>query len=361
MKLNIQTKDSNYPIVFNNSFQNLQVLFEEIRLVGNKICIITDDNVDPLYGDMLENELINISPRIIKYSITPGEEAKTLDTVHKIYSYCLSNQFDRQSVIVALGGGIVGDIAGFVAATYMRGIKFIQIPTTLLSQNDSSVGGKVGVNFQKYKNMIGAFYQPQLVYMNTSVLETLSDKEFASGMSEVIKHGLIRDRDFYNYLIDNANLIRAIDHDTISYMNHRSCSIKGDIVSKDEKEGSIRKYLNFGHTIGHAIETLSNFRYLHGEAVALGMIAACHISFQRNMLSKLELNSIVNTLKLYNLPVVLESLSSEDIYKQLFYDKKVSNNKIIFILLNGIGDCVEANDVRKEEILEGIEFIKRGA
>lgn len=360
MRLNITTKDSEYPIVFNSSFDQLQTVFEEIELAGNKICIVTDNNVDPLYGDIVENELLKICPRIIKYIIGPGEESKNLNTVEEIYSKCLANQFDRQSVIVALGGGIVGDIAGFVASTYMRGIRFVQIPTTLLSQNDSSVGGKVGVNFNKYKNMIGAFYQPELVYMNTSVLRTLSDREFAAGMSEVIKHGLIQDQSFFDYLIHNVTLIKIKDHQTISQMNYQSCLIKGEIVSQDEKESSIRKKLNFGHTIGHAIETLSNFDYLHGEGVALGIIAAAHISWQRKTLTDEDLSRIISMLKLYDLPTQLSSLVPEDIYKQLFYDKKVSKEKVVFILLNGIGNCFEVNNVTKEEILNSISFLQKG-
>ena len=360
MKLHIQTKDSQYPIVFNNSFESLEASFKESGLLGNKVCIITDHNVDPLYGDFVEHMFIRLGSRVIKYSISPGEDSKNLNTVEQIYSKCLQNQFDRQSVIVALGGGIVGDIAGFVAATYLRGINFIQIPTTLLAQNDSSVGGKVGVNYKNHKNMVGAFYQPRIVYMNTEVLSTLSRREFASGMSEVIKHGLIRDRSFYDYINDNVNLIKALDHQTISYMNYTSCSIKGDIVNQDEKEGSIRKILNFGHTIGHAIETLSNFEYLHGEGVSLGIVAAAHISLQRNMLTQEEYMGIINTLQLYNLPIRLTNISAEDIYDQLFFDKKVSGNKVVFILLNGIGNCVEVNNVTKEEILKSISYLQKG-
>ncbi len=349
-----------YPIIFNHSFENLQAIFKELGSLGNKICIVTDDNVDPLYGDIVENELLKLGSWVIKFSIVPGEDSKNLKTVEAIYSKCLENQFDRQSVIVALGGGIVGDIAGFVASTYLRGIKFIQIPTTLLAQNDSSVGGKVGVNYKNHKNMIGAFYQPQMVYMNTEVLSTLSRREFASGMSEVIKHGLIKDASFYHYLIDNVNLIKAIDHQTISHMNYTSCSIKGDVVSQDEKEGSIRKILNFGHTIGHAIETLSNFEYLHGEGVSLGILAAAHISWQRSMLTDAEFSSILSTLQLYNLPIRLSGILPEDIYKQLFYDKKVSKNTLVFMLLNGIGDCLEVNNVTKEEIFKSIGYLHKG-
>ncbi len=360
MKLHIQTKDSDYPIIFNNSFEGLENELKEIGLLGNKICIITDDNVDPLYGDFVENFFIRLGSRVIKYSISPGEDSKNLNTVEQIYSKCLQSQFDRKSVIVALGGGIVGDVAGFVASTYLRGINFIQIPTTLLAQNDSSVGGKVGVNYKKHKNMVGAFYQPKMVYMNTEVLSTLSRREFASGMSEVIKHGLIRDRAFYNYINDNVYLIKTLDHQTISHMNYTSCSIKGDVVKQDEREGSIRKILNFGHTIGHAIETLSNFDYLHGEGVSLGIVAAAHISLQRGMLTHVEYISIINTLELYNLPTRLTNILSEDIYNQLFYDKKVSENKVIFILLNGIGNCVEVNNVTKQEVLKSITYLQKG-
>ena len=360
MTLHIRTRDNHYPIVFHNAFDHLHKTFEEIGCLAKKICIVTDENVDPLYGEMVEHELLKLGSKVIKYSFVPGEGSKNLKTIEEIYAKCLDNQFDRQSVIVALGGGIVGDVAGFVASTYLRGIRFVQIPTTLLAQNDSSVGGKVGVNYKNHKNMVGAFYQPQMVYMNTAVLSTLPDREFASGMSEVIKHGLIRDESFYQYLTDHVGLIKAIDHQTIAQMNYHSCTIKGDVVSQDEREGSIRKILNFGHTVGHAIETLSNFAYLHGEAVSLGIVAAAYISKERNMLSQDEFKSILKTLDLYDLPIKLSGIDPEAIYQQLFYDKKVSKEKIVFILLNGIGNCVEVNNVTKEEILRSIAYLQKG-
>ena len=360
MKLHIQTGDQGYPIVFNQSFDQLVDELKNNTSLAKQICLVTDENVDALYGELVENTLLGLGSQLVKYVFGPGEESKNLDTIKEIYNLCLDNHFDRQSLVVALGGGIVGDVAGFVASTYMRGIDFIQIPTSLLAQNDSSVGGKVGVNLHKHKNMIGAFYQPKLVYMNTEVLASLPAREFASGMSEVIKHGLIRDQSFYNYLIDHLDSIKDLDHDTIANMNYISCSIKGDVVSQDEKEGSIRKILNFGHTIGHAIETLSNFEYLHGEAVSLGMIAASHISLQRNLLKKEEFAKIVETLSLYDLPTKLSAMLPEDIYNQLFYDKKVFNNKVVFILLDGIGSCIEVNNVSKEEILQSIGFLQKG-
>lgn len=359
MKLNIHTPDHIYPIVFYNSFDSLQETFKEIGLPLQKLCIITDTNVDLLYGDEVKQALESFCKKVVKYTIKAGEGSKHLQTVEDIYSFCIEHQFDRQSTIVALGGGVVGDIAGFVAATYMRGINFVQIPTTLLAQNDSSVGGKVGVDFQNHKNMIGAFYQPKIVYMNTKVLSTLPTREFAAGMAEIIKHGLIRDKEFYNFIIENSQLINAINHEKITQMNFTSCKIKGDVVGQDEKETSLRKILNFGHTIGHAIETLSNFEYLHGECVSLGIVAAAHISLQRNMISDNDFQDIQTTLKLYNLPIGLKDLNSDDIYAQLFYDKKVSDSKVVFILLTGIGECIEVNDVTKDEVLKSIEYLKK--
>ena len=360
MKLYIEAGEHRYPIILSDSFDSLGDTFKEIGILPKKICMITDTNVDPLYGDMVKEYLSDFCENVIKYAIPAGEGSKHLETVEKIYEFCLLHQFDRQSVIVALGGGVVGDLGGFVAATYMRGIKFIQIPTTLLAQNDSSVGGKVGVDFKNHKNMIGAFYQPEMVYMNTAVLSTLSHRDFASGMAEIIKHGLIRDKAFYDSLKDQVDEIKANKHKAIARMNLVSCQIKGDVVSQDEKEGSIRKILNFGHTIGHAIETLSNFKYLHGEAVSLGIVAAAYISFKRDMLTKLELNSIIEMLELYDLPTTLTSLLAEDIYHQLFYDKKVHNSAVVFILLNGIGNCVEVNNVTKEEVINSIAYLQKG-
>lgn len=359
MELTINTKDHSYPIVFYNSFDHLPDMLNKINLSSKKIIIITDSNVDMLYGEQVIKTLSSRSQTVIKYAIAAGEDSKHLGTVEKIYSFCLEHQLDRQSVIVALGGGVVGDIAGFVASTYMRGIPFVQIPTTVLAQNDSSVGGKVGVDFHNHKNMIGAFYQPRLVYMNTTVLNSLPKREFASGMSEVIKHGLIQDKAFYSYIFENVLEIQSIDHNIISEMNFISCNIKGYVVGKDEKEQSLRKILNYGHTIGHAIETLSNFEYLHGECVSLGMLAAAYISLKRNMLTKDDFNSIEKLLQLYDLPIKLPILSAEDIYEQMFYDKKVLNDTVIFILLSGIGSCIEVNDVTKEEIINSIEYLQK--
>ncbi len=360
MKLYIETKQDRYPIVLHESFEHLTQALIEVGLPSGKICIVTDSQVDPLYGESVKKHLLDLNKQVVKYVIPAGESSKHLETVEGIYEFCLSHQFDRQSTIVALGGGVVGDIAGFVASTYMRGIGFIQVPTTLLAQNDSSVGGKVGVDFNNHKNMIGAFYQPQLVYMSTQVLSTLSKRDFASGMSEVIKHGLIRDRSFYKFLQDNVANIRDLDHEMITKMNTRSCQIKGQVVSQDEKEGSIRKILNFGHTIGHAIETLSDFQYLHGEAVSLGILAAAYISLKRKLITQEEMASIEKTLELYQLPTTLSSLLPEAIYRQLFYDKKVANDTVVFILLKGIGDCIEVNNVSKEEILNSISYLQKG-
>lgn len=360
MKLYIEAGNHTYPIILNNLLDNLSDAIKEIGLAPGKICIVTDTNVDPLYGDSVKKQLSTICEDVIKYVIPAGEAFKHLNTVENIYDFCLSHQLDRQSAIVALGGGVVGDIAGFVASTYMRGIGFIQIPTTLLAQNDSSVGGKVGVDFKKHKNIIGSFYQPQMVYMSTATLSTLSKRDFSSGMAEIIKHGLIRDESFYTYLKDHADEIKLVEHKQVTYMNATSCQIKGDVVKQDEKEGSIRKILNFGHTIGHAIETLSDFRYLHGEAVSLGIIAASYISLKRDLITDHEFKGIVEVLKLYNLPTTLTGLLAEDIYQQLFYDKKVFKGAVIFILLSGIGDCIEVNNVTKEEILNSIGYLQKG-
>ena len=360
MELYIEAGQHRYPIILRDSFDALEDSIKKAGISPQKVCIVADTNVDPLYGDIVKEHLSQFCRHVVKYAIPAGESSKHLETVEKVYEFCLSHQFDRQSVIVALGGGVVGDLGGFVASTYMRGIGFIQIPTTLLAQNDSSVGGKVGVDFKNHKNMIGAFYQPQLVYMNTATLLTLSERDFASGMAEVIKHGLIRDKVFYNSLKGQAALVKAMDYQAISQVNLTSCRIKGDVVAQDEKEGSIRKILNFGHTIGHAIETLSDFGYLHGEAVSLGMVAVAYISFKRDMLTKLELSSIIDMLQLYDLPTHLSSLLAEDIYEQLFFDKKISNNTMVFILLNGIGDCVEVNNITKEEIINSIGYLQKG-
>ena len=261
---------------------------------SQKICIVTDSNVAPLYArdvqDLLEKEF----DTVILHTFEAGEHNKNLETVNSLYQTLIEQHFDRQDLLVALGGGVVGDLTGFAAATYLRGIDFIQVPTSLLSEVDSSIGGKTGVDFMQYKNMVGAFYQPKLVYMNLNVLKTLPKDQLISGFGEILKHGLIRNYDYFLWMNEHEKEILALDYNTLEEMVYQSCLIKRDVVERDPKEKGERALLNFGHTIGHAVEKLSDFGLSHGVCVGLGMVAASYISCQQGNLTKEQLLELLH-------------------------------------------------------------------
>lgn len=261
-----------YPIYFEEGFDRLKDAIRTEGLEGRNLCIVTDTHVEPLYAEEVKRVLTRVAAKVSVFVFEAGEKNKNLNTVQQLYKALIENQLDRKSLVVALGGGVVGDLSGFGAATYLRGIDFIQIPTTLLSQVDSSVGGKTGVDFDQYKNMVGAFHQPRLVYMNMNTLRTLPMVEFACGMGEVLKTGLICDADFYEYVLAEHKAIRALDTKALARMIRRCCEIKAGVVERDPKEKGERALLNLGHTIGHAVEKLKNFKLLHGQCVAIGLV-----------------------------------------------------------------------------------------
>ena len=274
-----------------------------------------------------------------------------------MYKALIENQLDRKSLVVALGGGVVGDLSGFGAATYLRGIDFIQIPTTLLSQVDSSVGGKTGVDLDQYKNMVGAFHQPRLVYMNMNTLKSLPPVEFACGMGEVLKTGLICDADFYEYVLANHEAIRALDTAALAKMIRRCCEIKAGVVERDPKEQGERALLNLGHTVGHAVEKLKDFQLLHGQCVAIGLVSAAYISWKRDLLTEEEYNRIREGCLLYDLPVSAEGLDETAVLAATKKDKKMEQGQIKFVLMKGIGSSFIDRSVSDEELLEGIREI----
>ena len=277
--------------------------------------------------------------------------------MQQLYKALIENQLDRKSLVVALGGGVVGDLSGFGAATYLRGIDFIQIPTTLLSQVDSSVGGKTGVDLDQYKNMVGAFHQPRLVYMNMNTLKSLPAVEFACGMGEVLKTGLICDADFYEYVLANHEAIRTLDTAALAKMIRRCCEIKAGVVERDPKEQGERALLNLGHTVGHAVEKLKDFQLLHGQCVAIGLVAAAYISWKRDLLTEAEYNRIREGCLLYDLPVSAEGLDEAAVLAATKKDKKMEQGQIKFVLMKGIGSSFIDRSVSDEELLEGIREI----
>lgn len=346
-----------YDIVFAKDFQGLLEELKELEVSNRRLCIITDSNVDKLYGEEVQKLLEGNCLKVAKYAFPAGEENKNLDTVKEVYKYLIEEGFDRKDILLALGGGVVGDLTGYVAATYLRGVDYIQIPTTLLAQTDSSIGGKTGVDFDGYKNMVGAFKMPRLVYQNLSVLKTLDDRQFFSGFAEVMKHGLIKDAIFYEWLIENMYEICERDLDVLEEMLMRSCSVKKLVVEKDPTEQGDRALLNLGHTIGHAIEKAKNFELFHGECVALGIVAAAYISWKKEMLSMDEYYEIRDMFVPFYLPITVEDIVPEEILKLTKSDKKMESGKIKFVLLKKIGKAVIDKTVTDDEILAAVNEI----
>lgn len=346
-----------YNIVIEQSFDKLAEEFDKLGVTGRKLCIVSDSNVAPLYAKYVEDQLSKTGNKVFTYVFEAGEANKNLDTVEDVYEFLIKNHFDRKDMLVALGGGVVGDLTGFTAATYLRGISFIQVPTSLLAQVDSSIGGKTGVDFRAYKNMVGAFYHPKLVYMNISVLKSLSDRLFNSGFGEIIKHGLIKDAAYYEWLRDNISNIKSRNSDALEQMIYVSCNIKREVVEKDPKEKGDRALLNYGHTLGHAIEKLMNFTLYHGECVTLGMIAALRISVNRGYISQKEYEDVLDMFKLYEFPVTVSGINADDVVKVSKSDKKMDAGKIKFILLNSIGNAYIDYDVSDIEMKEALKSV----
>lgn len=351
--------DFYYPIYFKNSFKDLKDALAAEDLLGRQVCIVTDSHVAPLYLEQVQKALESASGKTAAFVFEAGEANKNLDTVQSLYQFLIKNKTDRKGLLVALGGGVVGDLTGFAAATYLRGIDFIQIPTTLLSQVDSSVGGKTGVDFQQYKNMVGAFHQPRLVYMNMETLKTLPPQEFACGMGEVLKTGLICDKEFFRAVCTNHREIHSLDNESLASVIQRCCQIKAAVVERDPREQGDRALLNLGHTVGHAVEKLKDFQLLHGQCVAVGMAAAAFISRSRGLLTEEEYQEILAGCRLYALPVDVEGLQPEQVLEATRNDKKMEKGQIKFILMKGIGETFIDRSVSEQELLEGIREILR--
>ena len=357
-RLEVTVKNgTNYDIVFEQSFDGLKEELERLDLTGKKTCIVTDDIVEPLYAKAVQEILESAGNEVTVFVFKNGEVSKNLDTVQNLYEQLVQDKLDRKSFLVALGGGVVGDMSGFAAATYLRGIDFIQVPTTLLSMVDSSVGGKTGVDFRQYKNMVGAFKMPKLVYMNLKTLTTLDERQFYSGFAEAMKSALIKDALFYEWQIENMYEICDRDPDTLAELVARSCGIKKFIVEKDPFEKGERALLNLGHTLGHAIEKYKNFSMLHGECVALGCVAAAYISWKREMLSMEEYYEIRDMFVPFNLPISIEDVTVDNIINITKSDKKMENGQLKFILLKKIGKAIIDKTVTEEELKSGIEEI----
>jgi 3-dehydroquinate synthase len=341
--VNVSLGDRSYDIEIGTGLDQAGARLQGLGF-GRKIALVTNPTIKKLHGRRVVDSLKAAGFLVMSIEVPDGEQYKNLDWANAIYTALLTNAFDRKSALVALGGGVIGDLTGFAAATFMRGVPFVQIPTTLLAMVDSSVGGKTGVNHPMGKNMIGAFYQPRKVLMDLDVLKTLPKEEFLSGMAEVIKYGVIRDAEFFDYLDKNREKILCLDPNTLSHIIRRSCEIKAEVVSKDERESGLRAILNFGHTVGHAIETAENYTMRHGEAVAIGMVYASRLAHKTGLCDASVPGSVEKLIKSYGLPTNLAALSRKPTVTELMdtmqIDKKAESGKVKFVLPKKIGEVV---------------------
>ena len=341
--VNVSLGDRSYDIEIGASLDRAGERLQGLGF-GRKMALVTNPTVKKLYGSRLVDSLKAAGFLVLSIEVPDGERYKNLDWANAIYTALLTNSFDRQSALVALGGGVIGDLTGFAAATYMRGVPFVQVPTTLLAMVDSSVGGKTGVNHGMGKNMIGAFYQPKRVLMDLDVLTSLPREEFLSGMAEVIKYGVIRDAVLFEYLETNRDRIQALDPDALGHIVRRSCEIKAEVVGRDEREGGLRAILNFGHTVGHAIETAEQYTVRHGEAVAIGMVYASRLARESGLCDASVPERVERLIRSYGLPCDLSALKRRpgvtELMDTMQVDKKAEAGKVKFVLPRRIGDAV---------------------
>lgn len=346
-----------YDIMFRRNFDGLEAEICRLGFAHKKICIVTDSTVAGHYLEPVRQVAGRCGALCTEFVFPAGEDHKNLDVVRSLYEHLILHQFDRKDLLVALGGGVVGDLTGFAAATYLRGIAFVQVPTTLLAQVDSSIGGKTGVDFDCYKNMVGAFYMPKLVYMNLTTLNTLTERQYREGLGEIIKHGLIRDERYFSWLETHMEQIGRRELDVCEPMIRRSCEIKRDVVERDPNERGERALLNYGHTLGHAVEKEIGFSMLHGECVALGCIAAAGISLHRGDMAEETFERILALIRAAGLPVTVSGPDPEKVLEATRHDKKMDAGAIRFILLRQIGDAVIDSTVTLEEMGRALKLI----
>tara|TARA_X000000950_G_scaffold136003_1_gene169135 strand:+ start:717 stop:1817 length:1101 start_codon:yes stop_codon:yes gene_type:complete len=336
--LNVEVPNGAYPIFIGSGILNQVDLSKFIS--GSKVLIVTDDVVGPIYLDKVQ-KILSRYATVDFMLIGNGEKSKNMDNLSLIHSKLIENHHDRSTTLVALGGGVIGDVAGFAAASYQRGINFIQLPTTLLAQVDSSVGGKTGINHALGKNMIGAFHQPRVVVIDLEFLETLPHRQFSAGVAEIIKYGLIENHEFYDWIIKNRSAIKQRQTAAVVEIIEMSCKIKAKIVAQDEKESNVRAILNFGHTFGHAIEAFQNYRgLLHGEAISIGMVLGMNASKMVGDITDEEISGLKDLFLYFDLPVTVpEDMLLEDFLSYAKRDKKVIDGNIRLILLKSIGEA----------------------
>lgn len=351
--LDVDLGARSYPIYIGEGLLDDVTLIRQ-HITGHQVLVVTNETVAPLYLQQLQQSLSGL--QYSQVILPDGEQHKSLAVLSTIYDQLLIDKHNRSTTLIALGGGVVGDMAGFAAASYQRGVNFIQVPTTLLAQVDSSVGGKTAVNHPLGKNMIGAFHQPQCVIADTSTLAALPQRELAAGIAEVVKYGLICDEPFYHWLTENVELLLARDHQALAEAIYRSCLNKANIVAKDETESGVRAILNLGHTFGHAIETAQGYgSWLHGEAVAAGMVLAAKLSERLGWLSSHDINQLEALLKTAGLPIAPPAIDTEQFLSLMMVDKKVLDGRLRLVLLKRIGKALITSDVAETDVRATLE------
>ena len=356
----VELGDRSYPIYIAIDALNAVGELSLQHRLSRTLAIITDETVSELYAERVVSDLQKCDFQVHVFRVPDGEESKSLSVADNLYEQMIKARLDRKSSVVALGGGVVGDLAGFVAATFLRGLPFVQIPTTLLAQTDSSVGGKVAVNHRLGKNLIGAFYQPQLVVIDPMVLKTLPNREIWAGMGEVIKYGLIRDKNLFHLLETNlGRLIDALDLQLMETIIENCCRIKAEVVAQDEREGGLRRILNFGHTIGHALEAATEYNFFrHGEAVIWGMRAMNWLSYKENLLPVEDFHKIEHLLNRIPTPGTWPDITSMEVLSKIYLDKKIIDTRLCVILLRSIGTAVIKEGFSENELLSAINYIQ---
>jgi 3-dehydroquinate synthase len=358
-KIDVKLSDNSYPIFIGSGiFAKLKGLLGKYELNKNVMFII-DEKVMEFHNKKILNEFYSYKGKMSCYIVKQGEKSKSYSELNKIYSFLLEKNYGRDSLIIAIGGGVTGDLAGFAAATYMRGIQLVHVPTTLLAMVDSSIGGKTGINFEAKKNMVGAFYQPKLVLIDTDFIETLPEKEITSGMGEVIKCTYMADRKFFAYVRENLEKAYKNDGEVLRRFIYESAAIKAAVVSQDEKEAGLRKILNLGHTFAHSFETNLKFKIKHGEAVIAGLISALYLSQKTGLISEDDLEYYLSLPLKVKLPAQIKKPAMKDLFKVMLHDKKNREGKIKFVLVAGLGIIVLDAEADKKAVSYAINRMKQ--
>lgn len=359
-RVRVELGQRSYDIVIGSGLLSCAAEFFQPLKLGARGVIVTDENLWPLHAPTLHEALEKGGFETEVLTVPAGEASKSLRQASRLFEKLPAMKLDRQSFVVALGGGVVGDLAGFVAATYLRGLALVQVPTSLLAQVDSSVGGKVGVNLPQGKNLVGAFHQPRLVLADTDTLRTLPERELRAGFAEVIKHGAIRDAEFFAWLEGNYKKVLALEADAVARVVRRCCEIKAEVVSADEREAGLRAILNFGHTIGHAMEALADYEgLLHGEAIAMGMCCAAWLSTKRAGLSEAEAGRIRELIGASGLPTRLgDGFELDELFSAVRLDKKARGGRLRFVLLKKLGEAVVTEAVTDADVEEAVNVCR---